>query len=374
MSNYNKYNTAQVVKLIKGSVILCIHGFSSSKYAFDSMIETMEKNQLFNDDYACTSLYYNNSRIYLTEVDINNNSFTNNLKKLIKENKNKNIFIPVGFKNDSLGFINNQVSEMNAYVNYIITILQDLNLNIPIILLGHSKGGLVGMNCALKNANVSKIISVGTPYDGTIIDTIFNAIADVILNKFTFNIWEIASDILELFKINHQKLFDEIAQAAISNVVTDATIIEKWSRRNRYIPCTIIGTDAIEFNLGDNNFSGDYVVPLSSSCTSRLKGVTIYKIDSKKITISISNLIKTLGQTKSFTQIKDLLIYYLNGGTIPQDIFQKILNLIFESFKEASLKLDNSLDLAHCSIFGHSKYMLNNTEVCLRIVAGINAN
>ena len=55
-TNYNKYNS-NVVKLLKGSIVLCVHGVWSDGYTFDSMIKKMENNYLFNYNYGCSSLY-----------------------------------------------------------------------------------------------------------------------------------------------------------------------------------------------------------------------------------------------------------------------------------------------------------------------------
>lgn len=374
-TNYNKYNS-NVVKLLKGSIVLCVHGVWSDGYTFDSMIKKMENNYLFNYNYGCSSLYdESGNRIYLNGSNVKDANYRKNLKKLIANNKDKNLFIPVNFENNHWGLISHQTNELSSYVDFIHSILNEANLNMPIILLGHSKGGLVSMNCALDNAKVTKLVSVGTPYDGTILDCVFNAVADGILGRVTGGIWNIISSIVEIFDGHYVNLFNEFAQTVISGVITDAAIIEKWNSKKRYIPCTIIGGDAVEFSLNGNKFSGDYVVPISSACTPRLNNTTIYEINNTKIKITVSNLIHTLMKTESFSKIKDMLIDYVNNGLkLSAESFKTFVDLFMNSLKEAGIDLGYSLDIAHCSMLGHERYILNDTEACLRIVAGLNAN
>ena len=80
-------------------------------------------------------------------------------------------------------------------------------------------------------------------------------------------------------------------------------------------------------------------------------------------------------KTESFSKIKDMLIDYVNNGyKLSVESFKTFVDLFMNSLKEAGIDLGYSLDIAHCSMFGHERYILNDTEACLRIVAGLNAN
>ena len=126
---------------------------------------------------------------------------------LVKESNKEGIsFIRTLFL-DGHGHVNDQVEELHT----IITLLKGWFGNVPIILVGHSKGGLVNMKYSLKyRGEISKLISIGTPYENETIQQLHAIIRSwKPILKTTLNSRFSQADIQDFENLLHEVYDDE---------------------------------------------------------------------------------------------------------------------------------------------------------------------
>lgn len=372
------YGGTKEETLLKGSVVLCTHGILADQNAFNSMFDFINGEYLYYNVYALKPI--KPDTLYLTQNNIKTDTVKSAITGYINAHPNKNLMISVGFGEefDAWGKIDEQVSFMSEIVNGVQDAINaSEHKTHPIILLGHSKGGLVNMNCALNNSNVKKIISVGTPYEGTILDHLVSFALDVGAGMVSGGIYCITQAILDSINNNRKRLIYKMCQILINQSVVDINIASKWKNRSRYIPCTAIATDVVEFKAAHSTFSGDYVVPLSSANGSVLENIKSFTETEGKVTLDESFIRDAFSQNETFANMIHLLADILEDDTSLLFKTMQVFSLLFQALKEVledgGELIRNSMKLAHFDIVNQGYSQLNNTLVVIHIVGGINA-
>lgn len=152
--------------LSKG-VVLCQPGLFCTEYQFEPMWKTM------NRIADATTIRMNDE--ILMQDNINDVDIIAALKRQASEAKVS--FFKTLFRN-KIGRVDDQVEELHSIVLKVKEIFGD---DVPIFLVGYSKGGLVNMRYAtLKKGYVKNITSIGTPYLNSFLQKALSLADDVI--------------------------------------------------------------------------------------------------------------------------------------------------------------------------------------------------
>lgn len=154
-NNYEKFT---------GKLIIYQHGLGDNQTRLQSTIDKLvSKNPKKNAKY--------NGYIDLSNVNVDNgfdNSVKSNIKRLketIEANPNKNIHVATDL--NGLDPIEQERSRLVALIKYL---KEDLGLKSQIVLVGHSQGGLVNLETAIKVPTyIDQLISINTPYSKNLI-------------------------------------------------------------------------------------------------------------------------------------------------------------------------------------------------------------
>ncbi len=328
--------------LTSGAIILCQHGYLGNKNTFNGFF-----NSLGNLGSAANAVRLNNA------FTKNYGSADSELTTICQNSSNngKNIFIKTEFSNN-IGRVAEQVGELNSMI---VRIKQITNL--PIILLGHSKGGLVNMQYAVTYpGSVTKLISCGTPYNmsvmgfmQSVLDDITSIASNLIKDPAISLALSIASNLLDQFVSD-----EDLGSFAFYNQLKS-----KWNALSNKPVLTTIAASQIGFQ-NDPATGGDLVVCVSSQHANGYNGVRARELVSENFEYILHTSLKKQIEIRInlVEQIKDI-----GNGIASGDALVILLGFILAFFVPNN-KDPRSYDLIHTK-------ELSNKRVCYEILAGI---
>lgn len=146
-------------RLNQGKIYLFQHGFAGAASNYGSMFNTFDtfKNAINAKVYTGTHLTKDSLPNHPILTDIANNYSTPGTTSL---------YIRTQFSEPIFSNVATQVNELKQIVDKINNVT---NSQYEIVLVGHSKGGLVNLRFAFTYpAIVSKLVSINTPYHGVL--------------------------------------------------------------------------------------------------------------------------------------------------------------------------------------------------------------
>ncbi len=287
-------------------ILLGQHGYHGSSGQF---------NKLFENLIEIDSKMYNYPDLVLTR-GIAVEDLPEKLEKPITLFKTE-------FENDAIGPIAEQADDLEK----IISKLKEKYNDVKIVLIGHSKGGLVNMRCAINNHNyVDGLISVGTPYNFNIMGFIQGLFDNILLaakNVADFlSIDELKESLNQLYKdINENFVDDDLGNPQVfKKLKADWNALPK-----KYTP-KLFTIGSCQMGMTENyKGGGDLVVAASSQIANGYQKVyKRYYVYDSYINLKIDEFLLGLNAgtlVKIITVIKQTIYYVTN------DIFEKIFKL-----------------------------------------------
>lgn len=350
---------------LRGAVVFCQHGFLGNEDTMLPLFETLKTKTFKNDNSA----YFCNGVLRYSELRAGNATL-NEILSTHEQRPEKNIFVRTLFSNPQYGAVTTQAAELKEMIGFV----RAKYPNIPVVVIGYSKGGVVNCKCAIDNPGlIDKIINIGTPHEDTLVQDIVQIVGDELEEKFgTFAGIEIkpARDAIQFLVNNINNFVD---------TVMDGPIIYKklkseWnalSKKPKFIP---IAGEAIVVN---GEFNGDFVVPTESAIAEGFRGRTYlsriehFKVKTDRLTISTSQLRAGMGNCAF---VLDILATF-SDAILKFDVV-KTIECLFDIIANIVQNGDNivdCLDLAHMSMFNNPDFILTHEEIAYYVVEGLNA-
>ncbi|MCM1130987.1 MAG: hypothetical protein NC310_02985 [Roseburia sp.] len=358
---------------LKGSIVLCQHGFLGAEDTMNPLFQNL-RNNVFNYYFNCR---FCDGIIRYTELSSSNLAVRELINKFL-DNPTKNYFIRTLFSEPKYGDVSQQANELTAIIKLLKKELADRGYpNVPVVLIGYSKGGVVNCKCAIDNKDnqiVDKIVNVGTPHDKTLVQDLVDITGGTF--KAKLDLGEIGNALAEMVIDKLVELSNNGVDTLMDGVITYAKLRDEWNNMGVYPKFTPIAAEAIEIN---GVFKGDFLVPTSSAIAEGFKGKThienedAFIVRDDKVTIETSLVKKSLGAADFVLDILSAASEYFFGVDIVGisetlvDVFANIINNDANFMK--------CLKLAHCSfpIINNKEFMLNHPTIGMRVLAGLNA-
>lgn len=361
-TNYG-YNNQEV--LLKGSVVLCQHGFLGHEGTMNPLFENLKNNPLkgtFGAVFCDNLLKY-------TELSPTNKAVLE-IKEKLTQNPERNVFVRTLFSNPTYGDVSTQARELKEMIQAI----RKNHPNIPIVLVGYSKGGVVNCKCAIENEGmIDKIINVGTPHDDTLVQDIIQIIGNGLKEKYGSILGipvKPAQDAIQ-YLID---LINEGIDDILNEKVTYKSLKDEWNRMSVRPKFTPIAGEAIEVN---GEFNGDFVVPTESAMATGFRGKTFtnnlsnFTVNDEKVTITTSQIRNAMGDCAFVLDILSAAseaILECDVVAIIETLFDIIANIVQNDGDFAKC-----LKLAHISMLGSEDFLLTHDTIGMRVFAGLNA-
>lgn len=345
--SYNSTSGTATNKYDIKTVVLFQHGYQGNAGIFTNLIKNILKSSEPNKQY----------QTYPEVIRKDSHDLVfDNLKKV----NGKLVLIKTEFTN-KIDRVINQVYELNTIIT---KIKAALGYEVDIILVGHSKGGLVNMKYAITYpGTIKKLVSVGTPYNFN-----FMGFAQGILNDLVEKAGTVAEflnleNLTSVFKII-QSFFDEIVcDEDLGDSQFSQQLRSDWSSlpaRLRPI-ITTIGCSQLGYNA-DVNTGGDLVVSLPSQLANG------YSCINSRVTISENYIYiihkwydifhKNVYLYEQFLDLKDTIFYIKE-----LDALEAFFGIILTSLISNNERND-VYDLIHTR-------ELKNESVALAVIGGI---
>ncbi len=379
-SNYNSNSDENECEILfpTSSIVLLVHGFQSDAFSMQKLADTMM-------GLGTIAEYYNfkNVNTPITQFDSVTNAVYVEIGRAFASNQKANVLVKVSFTNDKTGTVDDQTEELF----HIIHRLKEFYPSKKIITVGHSKGGVVSMNCAIEHHGlIDKLISVGTPYTTTIFEHICNFVVLIVEKTLNDELSLIARNetINDVYKVFAKFIIEQTLKKVVDNFlniyVLKDNLKQKWNTLDNKPQFTPIATRALVFN---DAMESDIVVPVESALAYGFNG----KKYSDDYLLVCSNLYKvniyTFNYLKNFNLIS--FIKMINGivDTGLSNNYPNIMNTILSTlFNQVTILSDEikkeSAKYAHANmpiirdILGSDDEQLNNPEVAIRVLAGLN--
>lgn len=364
-SNTSKYsNYGSISTILKGSVVFCQHGFLGNEETMNPLFENL-KSHPYRNFYSCL---FCDKLLSYKELCPSNEAIIE-IKNKIKENPESNIFVRTLFSNAVYGDVSTQANELKEMIKEV----KKAYPNIPIVVLGYSKGGVVNCKCAIDNPGlIDRVINVGTPHDDTLVQDTIQIVGDTIVEKYgkVFNIE------VPLVDDAVQALVDLVntgVDAVLNEKVTYTELKNEWNKltnRPKFIP---IAAEAIVVN---GEFNGDFVVPTESAIASGFRGRTYngiidnFIVNDERVTITTSKIRESLKNSDFLFDILGTFseaIIGFDAVKIVEALFDIIYNVIANDGD-----LIKCLKLSHTPLLGYNDFILTHQTIGSRILAGFN--
>lgn len=364
-STSTSYGYGNQEVLLKGSVVLCQHGFLGHEGTMNPLFENLKNNPLKGSFGA---VFCNNLLKY-SELSPTNSAVLE-IKDKLTQNPEANVFVRTLFSNPQYGAVSTQARELKEMIQAI----RKNHPNIPIVLVGYSKGGVVNCKCAIENEGmIDKIINVGTPHDDTLVQDIIQIIANGLKDKYG-SIFGIpvkpAQDAIQYLT----DLINDGVDEVLNETVTYKNLKTEWNNMSVRPKFTPIAGEAIVVN---GEFNGDFVVPTESAMATGFRGKTFadiltnFIVDDDKVTIATSQIRNAMGE---FEFVLDILsaaseaILECDVVAIIETLFDIIANIV-----QNDADFAKCLKLAHISMLGSEDFLLTHETIGMRVFAGLNA-
>lgn len=361
-SMYNNYGSTSTI--LKGSVVFCQHGFLGNESTMNPLFENL-KSHPYSNFYRCIFCDY---LLRYSELCPTNNAIKE-IKEKVNANPTSNVFVRTLFSNPTYGDVSTQANELKEMIKEV----KKTYPNVPIVVVGYSKGGVVNCKCAIDNPGlIDRIINIGTPHDDTLVQDLINIIGDSCIEKYGY----IGKIEIPLVRDAVQALVD-LANSGVDAIMNEKIIYtelrNEWNKltnKPKFIP---IAGEAIVVN---GEFNGDFVVPTESAIASGFRGRTYngiinnFIVDDDKLTIETSKIRDTL---KNGDFLFDILGSFSEAiiGFDAVKIVEALYDIIYNVFANDS-DLTKCLNLAHTSFLGHDDFILTHNTIGSRVLAGFN--
>lgn len=384
----NKYNTSttapEVVNMygaptnvLKGSIVICVHGLFGSATQLNLLFDNL-KTSAYKDYFDAVildgSVYaemIDADRTKLSDTDdINKKDITdallNNLKSCVDNDQTKNYFFKVELKDSKDGKITDQVDSLHK----VVTKIQDYNL--PIVLLGYSKGGVVNMNYVFAykdDVNISKLISIGTPHT----TTIGQEVVEIIIDRLIEKVPEMILNLDEVVVKAYEKLGD-LASSGIGLIlngwVTDDELADKWNSLESRPKVTTIRGDAIKVR---DKFISDFVVPDESANAIGFNGITHrYGLKDEMATFSLEEFKEKLNSEEVVECLKNVAEKITSFDV--EEVSEAVLELITTVINKLEIEeYEECLKLAHLELFNSGVSLLTHKTTAKYVYFGLYA-
>ena len=357
-SSTNKYDYEEKEFFLKGSVVLCQHGFLGEEDTMNPLFDNL-KNNVLRSFYNCE---FCEGVIRTIDLSYKKDSIKEVVDK-IKANPDHNVFVRTLFRDSKYGDVSDQAKELANMINQIRYYLP----NIPIVLIGYSKGGVVNLKCAIDNPGlIDRIINVGTPHEDTFIQDIIQTIADAYKDKNKI-LGFIPNPLADLAIQGLTELLNLGVDALLNEKVTYMNLKEEWNKLSPKPKLTVIAAEAIEI---EGNLNGDFVVPSESALAYGFDGVSErFLVDDDKVTIDL-NVLRNNVVSDAALDILGNAVETITGVDIV-GIVETIVDILFNM---ANNDFASCLKLAHCSlpIIQNKDFMLTHKTIGMRVLAGLN--
>lgn len=364
-STSTSYGYGNQEVLLKGSVVLCQHGFLGHEGTMNPLFENLKNNPLKGSFGA---VFCNNLLKY-SELSPTNSAVLE-IKDKLTQNPEANVFVRTLFSNPQYGAVSTQARELKEMIQAI----RKNHPNIPIVLVGYSKGGVVNCKCAIENEGmIDKIINVGTPHDDTLVQDIIQIIANGLKDKYGSILGipvKPAQDAIQYLT----DLINDGVDDVLNETVTYKNLKTEWNNMSVRPKFTPIAGEAIVVN---GEFNGDFVVPTESAMATGFRGKTFadiltnFIVDDDKVTIATSQIRNAMGE---FEFVLDILsaaseaILECDVVAIIETLFDIIANIV-----QNDADFAKCLKLAHISMLGSEDFLLTHETIGMRVFAGLNA-
>ena len=179
MSSYNE-NT----QFFSKGVVLCQPGLLCTENTFDPMWKTLK------------SLEQSTTISIVDEILKADSINSIEIERVLRRQRNisKISFFKTLFANP-IGRVDDQIEELHSIV---VRVKEIFGNDVPVFLVGYSKGGLVNMRyVSVYKGYIKNITSIGTPYENSYLQTILSLSDDVFSN----------------IKIDNMQLFNKVANS-----------------------------------------------------------------------------------------------------------------------------------------------------------------
>ncbi len=378
-SNYNSNSDENECEILfpTSSIVLLVHGFQSDAFSMQKLADTMM-------GLGTIAEYYNfkNVNTPITQFDSVTNAVYVEIGRAFASNQKANVLVKVSFTNDKMGTVDEQTEELF----HIIHRLKEFYPSKKIITVGHSKGGVVSMNCAIEHPGlIDKLISVGTPYTTTIFNHFYNLLIRVVESSLNYNIEQIMN-VTELDEVyvtfdsiivnsTLKKAFDSF----LNMFVLKPNLKKRWNELSNKPKFTPIATRALVIN---DEFQSDIVVPIESALANDFDGkrysddFLLVKSSVNKINLHTINYITNFNLIDFLRKINGIVTANILGN------YDSIIDFVFPILINQSSNLStqvkrNSAKYVHANmpvirdILGSDDEQLNNSDVALKVLAGM---
>lgn len=327
-SNYNT-NICDQEKMQSGAVILCQHGYLGSAGQFSGFCNLVKKKESITSIVMDKHMTKN-----ISEID-------KNLETVCKDSRNngKMIFIRTEFSNN-IGRITEQVIELNLMVD---RVKKYINSDVPIILVGHSKGGLVNMRYSITYpGKIAKLVSVGTPYNFNAMGFLQGMLDDVVGFASKTSFLSGHPLLATAFKGIEQLLDWYVSDEDLGDYRTFVDLQRDWNSLVNKPVITTIGCSQIGWKA-DPMTGGDLVVSIASQLAKGYNGITARpKLSTNYVHIDHFSFLE---QLKLRTHVWDTLEDLYNGVT-SGDFLVFFLSVILAFFVPDNIN-PNKYELIH---------------------------
>ena len=358
---------------------MLVHGLNSDGNGMQNFANTMMSLGTICDYYNLVD----SNTIINKNLAESKNAF-DKIESCYSANPNANVMVKVSFSNDKFGSVDKQTEEL-------ATIIENLNDRFhdkKIVTVGHSKGGVVSMNCAIENPGyIDKLISIGTPYTTTIFEHLIDFVCEIVENiclNSIINIYKnpvLYGEIYVLFATNIVKDIMTNAFESISNkYITKKGLKQKWNSMTNKPKFTPIATRALVINGCKES---DFAVPVESALADGFEGKSftndylLVKDDNFKISITakkyatefvdFASVLSRINGMVNISNALDLFDYL--SMIIP---FLLSINDENDYVKRCTARYVHAQIPVINDLLGSDNESLNNPEVALRVLAGLN--
>ena len=242
--SYKNYESKP--QFLSKGVVLCQPGLWCSADTYTPMWNTL--NKIANKTTIDLS-----SKV-LMSTNINNEEIINELNS--KKGNGKITFFKTLFTN-VIGRVDDQADEL---YKIIIKIKSVFGEDIPIFLVGYSKGGLVNMRFATKYQGIAtNITSIGTPYHNSFLQKVLSILDDIVKNVSIMSV----DGVKQLIDLAYKKLDECVSDEDLGSDAFFTKLKTEWSRvtKKPYITCIICS----QIGFTSNSYGGsDLVVDASA--------------------------------------------------------------------------------------------------------------
>lgn len=380
------------------TVILCQHGWNGSGQTMQNLFGNLKKLNLTSglNYYFCDDTLYSKQLEPLISDMKSSSTTTAVLREKceavpaldylmtifgtkfesrfsnVQPDNHANVFISTEFVDPSLGLISDQVVELSNMINIVKRIVAP---DVKIVLIGHSKGGVVNCQYAIENEGaVEKIINIATPHTSTVIRNLLHIVG----YYYTRN-----HPTIKLLAPFQRKCVEALAnvqsdiiESLLHNHIIKRDLCTNWNKMGIRPKFTPIAGKAIVFN---ETVQTDGVVPVASAIADGFKGRTFNDIINHFIVSDKTTAVLNTPAMEDFLEKNaEELLQYIEGlfddhfNLLPNPV-STFISVLLENMIKTVFGLSNCGALFHCKLFNIENYILTQPTIGKRVLAGLTA-